>query len=135
MQRKDCPARSNQNPMSGDNTFEYTYSAKENQEVLSIRNKYLPREESKLEELKRLDSLVQASGVTEGIFGCLIFGLGMCLAMGVIGNLKWLGILLGLVGIVAMVFAYPIYRRIFTRTKAQNTPRILQLAAELSGQL
>ena len=37
------------------NAFSYTYSAPENQEVLSIRKKYLPREETKLEELKRLD--------------------------------------------------------------------------------
>ena len=34
-----------------DTTFSYRYSAKENKEVQEIRRKYLPREESKLEEL------------------------------------------------------------------------------------
>lgn len=38
-------------------TFTYSYSAKRNSEVLEIRKKYLPQEESKLEELKRLDKI------------------------------------------------------------------------------
>ena len=59
--------------------FTYNYSAKENAEVQVIRKKYLPKSESKLEELKRLDEMVQASGMAEslsaGIGGALIFGL------------------------------------------------------------
>ena len=89
-----------------ENAFSYTYSATCNQEVLNIRKKYLPHEETKLEELKRLDSLVQNSGVMEslcaGIGGCLAFGLGLCLAMEVIGQMIWLGVILGLVGTVGM---------------------------------
>ena len=116
--------------------FHYTYSAAENQEVLNIRKKYLPQEETKLEELKRLDSLVQRSGMAEalipGVGGCLVFGLGMCLAMEVIGNAMWLGILLGLVGTGGMLVAYPIYRKCFTKAKAQHTPRILELNDELT---
>ena len=119
--------------------FSYTYSATCNQEVLNIRKKYLPREETKLEELKRLDSLVQNSGVTEslcaGMVGCLIFGLGLCLAMEVIGQMIWLGVILGFIGAVGMLVAFPVYRRFFNKAKAQHTPRILELAAELSGQV
>ena len=37
------------------NSFQYTYSAPENQEVLMIREKYIPKEETKLEKLRRLD--------------------------------------------------------------------------------
>jgi hypothetical protein len=123
--------------MEKKHSFSYTYRAKENQEVLNIRKKYLPQEETKLEELNRLDRLVQNSGTVEsltlGIGGCLVFGLGMCLAMEVIGNAMWPGILLGLVGTAAMLAAYPIYRRIFTKAKSQYAPRILELTAELSG--
>ncbi|MBO5324149.1 MAG: hypothetical protein J6A88_08650 [Oscillospiraceae bacterium] len=117
--------------------FAYTYSARENQEVLNIRKKYLPREETKLEELKRLDHLVQNSGVTEslcaGIGGCLIFGLGLCLAMQVIGNAMWLGILLGLIGAVGMILAYPIKQKVYSKAKAEHTSRILELTIELTG--
>lgn len=120
-----------------ENAFSYTYSAPCNQEVLNIRKKYLPKEETKLEELKRLDSLVQNSGVMEslilGVGGCLVFGLGLCLAMKVIGNAMWLGILLNLIGTVGMIFAYPVNRKIYNKVKTEHTPRILELTAELTG--
>ena len=124
--------------MNQETTFIYNYSAKENKEVQEIRNKYLPREESKLEELKRLDYIVQNSGMVEslcvGIGGALVFGLGMCLAMQVIGSGVFsivLGILLGIVGMIGMIAAYPVYRKIAQKAKVEYAPRILQLTDEL----
>ena len=125
-----------------ENTFSYQYSAKENAEVQAIRKKYLPRSESKLEELKRLDEAVQTSGMVEslcaGIGGLLMFGLGMCLAMKVIGSglvMMVVGILIGIIGIAGMLIAYPVYRKVFAATKEKYAPRILQLAEELSGNI
>jgi len=124
--------------MDQETTFIYNYSAKENKEVQEIRSKYLPREESKLEELKRLDYTVQNSGMIEslcaGIGGVLIFGLGLCLAMQVIGSGVFnivLGILLGIVGMIGMIIAYPVYRKMVQKAKAEYAPRILQLTDEL----
>lgn len=117
------------------NTFSYTYNAGISQEILEIRNKYLPREESKLEELRRLDHLVHSAGVPQslciGIVSCLVFGAGMCFAMGVIGHSMLLGILLGLVGAAGMVAAFPVYKKFFRSAKAKYAPRILELADEL----
>ena len=125
--------------MNQDITFIYRYSAKENKEVQEICRKYLPREESKFEELKRLDYTVQTSGMIEslcaGIGGALVFGLGLCLAMQVIGNgvlMTALGVLLGILGIAGMIVAYPIYRKVFTNAKTKYAPRILELTAELT---
>ena len=125
--------------MNQDTTFIYNYSAKENKEIQDIRSKYLPREESKLEELKRLDCMVQNSGTLEslcaGIGGALVFGLGLCLAMQVIGSgvlMTALGVLLGILGIGGMIVAYPIYRKVFTDAKTKYAPRILELTAELT---
>ena len=124
-----------------DKIFSYCYSAKENTEVLEIRKKYLPQNESKIDELKRLDALVQGSGVVEalcaGFIGFMLLGLGVCLTVQIIGFGGWLialGILLAIVGIIGMAVASPMYRRIFSKTKAKYTPRILELAAELSGE-
>lgn len=124
-----------------DNTFSYKYSAKENAEVQAIRKKYLPKSESKLEELKRLDETVQASGMVEslcaGIGGALIFGLGLCLAMQVIGSglvMMIIGVLIGIVGMAGMLVAYPVYRKVFSATKEKYAPRILELTAELTGE-
>ena len=126
--------------MKQDKIFSYSYSAKENAEVLEIRKKYLPQGENKLEELKRLDSMVQNAGMIEslcvGVIGFLLFGLGICLTVRIIGSGGWLivlGILLGIVGTLGMIVAYPIYRKIFGETKAKFAPRILELTAELSG--
>ena len=127
--------------MNQDTTFIYRYSAKENTEVQEIRKKYLPREESKFEELKRLDYTVQNSGMMEslcaGIGGALVFGLGMCLAMQIIGSgiiLIALGVLLGIIGMGGMLVAYPVYRKVFDKTKQKLVPRILELTTELSGE-
>lgn len=124
--------------MSNDNIFHYTYSAPENQEILRIRDKYLPREESKLEELKRLDNLVQSAGTLEGltlgIGSCLVFGLGLCFCLEVLGSVTWPGILLGLLGTAGMLLAYPTYRKCFEKSKQTHTPRILELVAELENQ-
>ncbi len=126
--------------MKQDMTFTYSYSAKENEEVQAIRKKYLPQEESRLEEMRRLDGIVRNSGMIEslgaGILGCLVFGLGLCLVMRVFGNgviLTRVGVLLGAVGVAGMLAAYPIYRRVFGKAKKKYAPRILALADELSS--
>ena len=123
--------------MNNDSVFRYSYSAKQNEEVQAIRNKYLPQTESKLDELKRLDQLVNHAGMAQalaiGILGCLVFGLGMCFAMQVIGQSVALGAFLGLWGIVAMISAYPVYRIYFRKAKETYRPRILELATELSN--
>ena len=124
--------------MNSESVFRYSYSAKQNEEVLAIRNKYLPQTESKLEELKRLDQCVNSAGMAQalaiGMIGCLILGLGMCFAMQVVGNSIALGTFIGVWGVAAMIAAYPVYRTIFKKAKAKYQPRILELAAELCGE-
>ena len=126
------------NVMSQENSFIYKYSAAENQEIQEIRNRYLPQSESKLDELKRLDAQVQNSGMIEslctGIINCLMFGLGMCLAMQVIGTgmvTMILGIFIGIIGMVGMLSAYPVYRRKQRKAKEKYAPKILELTEEL----
>ena len=117
------------------NTFSYNYSAARNKEVESIRRKYMPREESKLETLKRLDLRVQMAGTIEslcfGIVGALVFGIGMCLFLDVFAGAAWLSALFMIIGSLIMIPAYPIYRRIARKTKAELTPEILRLSEEI----
>ena len=117
------------------NTFSYNYSAARNKEVESIRNKYMPREESKFERLKKLDLRVQMAGTIEslcfGIVGALVFGLGMCFFLDVFAGAAWLTAILMICGTLLMILAYPIYRRIARKTKAELTPEILRLSEEI----
>ena len=116
-------------------TFNYTYSATRNREVENIRKKYMPCQESKLEKLKKLDQRVQIAGTVEslcfGVVGALIFGLGMCFFLDVFAGATWLTALLMVLGAVIMIPAYPIYRRIARKTKAELTPEILRLSEEI----
>ena len=116
-------------------TFNYTYSAARNKEAESIRNKYMPREESKLERLKKLDLRVQMAGTIEsicfGIVGALVFGIGMCFFLDVFTGAAWLSALFMIIGSLIMIPAYPIYRRIARKTKAELTPEILRLSEEI----
>ena len=48
-------------------TFNYTYSAKQQREIESIREKYLPQEESKLEQIRRLDRKAAKKGTVVSV--------------------------------------------------------------------
>ena len=115
--------------------FTYQYSAAQSSEVENIRSKYLIKEESKLEKLRRLDRKVQTAGMAQslalGIIGSLIFGVGMCFGLDALAGPDWLTVAFGGAGVVLMLPAYPLYRRIHKRTKEKLAPEILQLTEEM----
>lgn len=123
--------------------FSYTYSATEQEEVKRIRQKYQPQEEDKLTRLRRLDASVNQKATTAslaiGIIGALIMGSGMSLAMtnlgeklGLHGSMGMLlGIIIGLVGIVLVCCAYPVYNSIVKKERERIAPEILRLTEEL----
>ena len=124
--------------MRSELAFSYNYSAAQSKEAQTIRDKYLPREESALDELKRLDRAVDNAGMipalTLGIMSCLVFGLGMCFALGALPKSMVLGVLFGIIGTVGMLFAYPVHRRCICKAKETHQERILELAAQLCGE-
>ena len=117
------------------NTFNYNYSSARNKEVEKIRNKYIQREESRIERLRKLDSKVQCAGMIEslilGVIGALVFGIGMCFFLGVFSGASWLTLIFMIGGALLMVCAYPIYRMVSSRTKAVLVPQILSLSDEI----
>ena len=128
-----------------DEIFNYTYSAKEQDEIRAIREKYEAKEktEDKMEALRRLDASVtrKATSVSLvlGIVGALIMGLGMSLAMTELGRLlgaekgmaMLIGIVIGVVGIALVSAAYPVYNRITVKEREKIAPEIIRLADEL----
>ena len=123
--------------------FNFTYSAAQQQEVEDIRKKYLPKEEDKMEQLRKLHAIptqkAQAASLAVGIIGALIMGTGMSLAMTDIGQMlgshrelsMLIGILIGLVGMVLVAFAYPLYNRVLRKEREKIAPEILRLSDEL----
>ena len=102
----------------------------------SIAKEYAPKDTSKLIALRKLDRKAKlpanifAYGC--GIASALIFGLGMCLAMGVIGNSMVGGIVIGLIGMIGCGVNYPIYKQMIENGKKQYAYEIMQLAKEIS---
>lgn len=113
--------------------FVYTYSAQEQEEVQRIRQKYLPPEQSKLEQLRRLDASVTLPGtivsILLGVAGTLVFGTGMCLVL--VWEQFVAGVIVGLLGLAVLAAAYPVYERITARRRQQLAPQILKLTDEL----
>lgn len=131
--------------MENNETFSYTYSAKEQDEIKAIRKKYSSPEEkeNKMEKLRRLDAGVsrKATGtaLAFGIIGALILGMGMSLIMSDFSKILGIyedmalaiGIALGAVGIVFVSLAYPLYNRIIKKERKKIAPEIIRLADEL----
>ncbi len=129
--------------MENKETFHYTYSAKEQAEIKAIRKKYEAPEQTgdKMAQLRRLDAAVTKKATTVslvfGILGALIMGAGMSLVMTDIGatvgiyNPMVPGILIGVMGIVLVSLAYPLYNRIVKKERKKIAPQILQLTDEL----
>ena len=129
--------------MENKEEFSFTYSAAQQQEVEDIRKKYLPKEEDKMEQLRKLHAVptqkAQAASLAVGVIGALIMGTGMSLAMTDIGQMlgshrelsMLIGILIGLVGMVLVAFAYPLYNRVLRKEREKIAPEILRLSDEL----
>ena len=121
-------------------TFHYTYSATQQEEIKNIRKKYAPAEDDKMEQLRRLDRQVtqkaQTQAIVLGVVGAMILGLGMSIAMTELTGFPdrtamLLGIPVGLVGIALIALAYPLYSRILKKERQRIAPEILRLTDEL----
>lgn len=121
-------------------TFKMTYSAQEQDEIRTIREKYAPRTENKIERLRALDASVgkraTAASITVGTVGTLIMGAGMSLAMSEFGQALGaaafpVGVAVGVLGIAILLCAYPLYRRTLKKERERVAPEILRLTDEL----
>ena len=126
--------------MENNHSFEYSYSAAQQQEVEAIRKKYLPKEEDKMEQLRRLHysatQKAQAASIALGVIGTLIFGLGLSLCLTDLsgflgGTAMFVGIPVGLGGLVMLALAYPVYNTVLRRERKKIAPEILRLTEDL----
>ena len=125
------------------NGFTYTYSSEEQEELKRIRDKYVAREEDKLDRLRRLDrratERAEMYSITLGIIGALIMGFGMSLCMTelslIFGDKQWLamltGVAVGLIGCALVALAYPVYNLTLKRERKRIAPEIIRLTDEL----
>ncbi len=93
-----------------------------------------------MEQLRRLHAIptqkAQSESIAVGVIGALIIGTGMSLAMtdigAILGSLAMVvGIVVGIVGMVLVALAYPIYNRVLKKQRKAIAPEILRLSDEL----
>ena len=122
--------------MAEKDIFEYTYSAPQQSEVQKIREKYLPKEVTKLDQLRALDAGVTKRGtavsMVHGILYALVLGLGMSCCMVWAGKLFLPGVLIGCIGLAGVAATYPIYNHIVKQDRERIAPEILRLTEELA---
>ena len=107
-----------------------------------LANEYAPKDTSKVVALRKLDAKAKRPAnmftYTFGIVAALVFGTGMCLAMGQIGSgtagSLVLGIVVGVIGMVGMGVNYPIYKKLLANGKQKYAYEIMELAKEISEQ-
>ncbi len=104
----------------------------------SIAKEYAPKDNSKLIALRKLDRKAKLPATIFtyacGIISALVFGLGMCLSMQIIGGgVFWLvvGIIIGCVGMIGCGVNYPIYLRLLEKGKSKYAFEIIELAREI----
>lgn len=114
--------------------FEYTYSAPQQSEVQKIREKYLPKEVTKLDQLRALDAAVTRRGtavsLVHGIVYALVLGMSCCMVW--TGKLFVPGVLIGCIGLAGVSMTYPLYNRIVKQERERIAPEILRLTEELA---
>ena len=123
--------------------FKYTYSAKEQEEIKKIRQKYTVQEEDGMTRLRKLDAKATNKAtmmsLVLGIIGTLVMGTGMSLIMtelasvlemNYIGSLI-IGIVAGVLGMILVALAYPVYKKVLKSEHEKIAPEILRLAEEL----
>ena len=130
----------NQNSDTG---FQYTYSAKEQEEIKKIRQKYQSQEEDSMLRLRKLDASATSKAtviaLVLGVAGALLLGTGMSLIMTDLSVLLGMtrvinmivGIFAGVSGIVLTMLAYPAYQKVLKRERKKIAPEILRLTDEL----
>ena len=109
--------------------------------VQKIRTQYTEKQHTELDALKALDAKVKKPAnvfaYTYGSVSAVVMGSGMSLVMTDIGIILGMtdvmvpGILIGMVGLVLVALAYPIYIRTLKKERERIAPEILRLSGEL----
>ncbi len=105
-----------------------------------LANEYAPKDTSKVVALRKLDARAKLPATvftySFGILTALIFGVGMCLAMGQIGTGTTgsfvLGIVIGVLGMIGMGVNYPVYKKMLQKGKQKYAFEIMELARQIS---
>lgn len=123
--------------MENKKTNTYSYSAAENSEIMRIREKYEFRGERnlKIEQLRKLDRSVRkaasAISISIGVIGIFLLGFGLSCVLVWKESMFAEGIAVGVIGIVTIISALPVYNIVEKKKRKKVAPEIIKLTDEL----
>lgn len=105
-----------------------------------LANEYAPKDTSKVVALRKLDKKAKLPAniftYSLGILSALVFGIGMCLGMRVIGSGSTAsfvaGIIIGIIGMIGMGVNLPIYKKLLEKGKQKYAFEIIEIAKSIS---
>lgn len=105
-----------------------------------LANEYAPKDTSKVVALRKLDKKAKLPAniftYSLGILSALVFGIGMCLGMRVIGSGSTAsfvaGIIIGIISMIGMGVNLPIYKKLLEKGKQKYAFEIIELAKTIS---
>ena len=115
----------------------------EQDEIRRIRQKYQAQKEDGISRLRKLDAKVSQKAtmvsLVLGVVGALVMGSGMSLIMTDMGEIlevtgivgMFVGIFIGVIGIILIALAYPVYSKVLEKEREKIAPEILRLTEEL----
>jgi len=112
--------------------------------VQKIRTQYTEKEHTQLDELKELDTKVKRPAnvlaYAIGTVSAIVMGAGMSLVMTDIGSVVGLkdpmvpGIAIGVVGLVAAIANYPMYKKVLGSRRKKYADQIIALSDKLMNE-
>ncbi len=109
--------------------------------VQKIRTQYTEKENTQLDELKKLDRKVKKPAnifaYVFGIIGAIIMGSGMSMVMTDIGetigidNPMPVGIVIGIIGMLMAIINYPIYKNILDSRRKKYADEIITISDKI----
>lgn len=124
--------------MNKDEKFVYNYSAKQQKEVKEIRDKYLPKQEDKLDEMRKLDKTVTQKAtmvaIAIGIISTLILGVGMCCTMVWQDTMFLPGVVIGIIGLIGIGVTMPIFHHSLKSQRRKIADEIIRLSKEFENE-
>ena len=118
--------------MSRKDQFVFSYSAKQQDEIKYIRDKYLKKEDGGINKIREIDRSVERkaslSTIVIGIVGVLTFGGGFSMIMTTHGEMYLiLGSVIAVVGIVFTFSAYLLFPKILSKLRERYAPLIIKM--------
>lgn len=108
---------------------------KETRKINQLRKQYTIVPESKIDVLKKLDKKVMkpvnVNNVILATIGFLFLGIGMCVTFDGADQYYMIGIGMGIIGIIILSVAYPIYKAFRKHRKKKFSAQILALSDEI----